>query len=37
MSYSQQFTPGKKSNSKKIIQYIAQYNALYEKMEMYNH
>jgi hypothetical protein len=27
MSSYQQFTPGKKSNSRKIIQYIAQYNA----------
>ena len=27
MSYSQQFTPGKKSNTGKIIRYIALYNA----------
>lgn len=27
MTSYQQFTPGKKSNSRKIIQYIAQYNA----------
>jgi hypothetical protein len=32
--YSQrQFTPGKKSNSKKIINYISQYNALFTNSE----
>lgn len=29
MTSYQQFTPGKKSNTRKIIQYIAQYNAAY--------
>jgi hypothetical protein len=29
MTSNQQFTPGKKSNSRKIINYIAQYNAAY--------
>jgi hypothetical protein len=31
MTSYQQFTPGKKSNSKKIIQYIAEYNAIFAK------
>ena len=31
MTSYQQFTPGKKSNSRKIIQYIAEYNAAYAK------
>jgi hypothetical protein len=35
--YSQrQFTPGKKSNSAKIINYIAAYNALYPNSEQLN-
>lgn len=35
--YSQrQFTPGKKSNSKKIINYIAQYNALFPNLDALN-
>jgi len=29
MTSYQQFTPGKKSNSRKIIQYIAEYNAAF--------
>jgi hypothetical protein len=29
MTSYQQFTPGKKSNSRKIIQYIAEFNAAY--------
>ena len=36
MKSQRQFTPGKKSNSAKIINYVAQYNALYPNSQQLN-
>ena len=36
MFSQRQFTPGKKSNSSKIIQYVAEYNAAYPNSQQLN-